>query len=266
MKSILYPGDIIMAKNLMFKDNNKIDTRLNGHPMLVLNNVENINDIAYCLHVSSNYAKDLKHYYEIKLSKDCYIDLKYVYKIECKVQMEVKETINEKKFKEVVDKMTKLHETGKVEESSEYEEFYNKYILIQKNRYNLERIIREIEASCRKARTYYKLYLSEYRSKVKRDLYNELTNICIKAIELANFILDAELPREEAFEALKEKNIITKNTCKTLKKIISALDKFDISQETYGLQHELTEEELDDFVTNKINVIWQYALSLRDYI
>lgn len=31
-----YPGDMIFAKNLTFKDTSKHDIRINGHPVLIL--------------------------------------------------------------------------------------------------------------------------------------------------------------------------------------------------------------------------------------
>lgn len=31
-----YPGDMIFAKNLIFKDTSKHDIRINGHPVIIL--------------------------------------------------------------------------------------------------------------------------------------------------------------------------------------------------------------------------------------
>ena len=262
MKSILYPGDIIMVKNQKFKDTNKLDTKLNGHPMLVLNNVNNIGDTIYCLHISSSFRTSLSHYYEINLSKKCYIDLKFIYKLECKNQTEVKHTITQKMFNEIIDKMTKLHESGTIRSRNEYIEYYDKFISKEKKRYNIERMVREIGAACDNARQIYKGYIASKNINERCNLEKEIELICQKAFELSKLLLDKpESTREEAFEALVEENYLTKRSCKTLNKIT---EKFDITQYSYEIGNVLTEDELKDYVENKINVIWQFALNIKD--
>ena len=84
-----YRGDIIAVKNIKFKDNNFIDTRINGHPILILNQVNTLDDDLYALKISGSYSNidGLKNYYILKpngqnkLRKASYIDLRYVYKL-----------------------------------------------------------------------------------------------------------------------------------------------------------------------------------------
>lgn len=87
---IYFPGDIISVKNIIFKDTNTIDTRLNGHPMMVLNKVSLIGDKVYLLKLSGSYGAmdQLKNFYPLKnigagLRKASYIDLRYVYERKC---------------------------------------------------------------------------------------------------------------------------------------------------------------------------------------
>ena len=254
-----------MVRNQKFKDNNRIDTRLNGHPMLVLNNVYNIGDTIYCLHITSNFRTSLSHYYEIMLNKRCYIDLKFIYKIECKSQMNVKNTISEKKFNEILDKMTTLHESGTIKSKKEYFEFYDKYISKEKKIYNIARLARRIRQRCDKARAYYKVYLSGTDDKVVTDLCNEIFGICNDAVDISKLVLENdELTREEAFDELREKGYITKNTCKTIKKITNLEEDFVIKEDYQYIPNELSKKNLKDYVENKINVIWQFVLSIKD--
>lgn len=88
---IYSPGDIISVKNICFKDTNTIDTRINGHPMMVLNTVKDIGDRVYLLKMSGSYGSmdNLGNYYLLKatnstgIRKASYVDLRFVYEITC---------------------------------------------------------------------------------------------------------------------------------------------------------------------------------------
>lgn len=78
-------------KNIVFKDTNTIDTRLNGHPMVVLNEVSKIGDKVYLLKLSGSFGSmdQFNNFYSLKagpatgLRKASYVDLRYVYEKEC---------------------------------------------------------------------------------------------------------------------------------------------------------------------------------------
>ncbi len=79
-------GDIIYVRNIKFKDNKKLDTRLNGHPAVIIGIVDNF---FYYLILSSNemfYLKYPKGYFKLikdkrnKLKKDSYVNFRNVYK------------------------------------------------------------------------------------------------------------------------------------------------------------------------------------------
>lgn len=88
---IYLAGDVVFFKNVMFKDydgKERIDTRLNGHPFLILNDVEELGDKCYALKLTSKKF-DKKVQYSLpqlatvpKLKKNSYVDLNNVYEIE----------------------------------------------------------------------------------------------------------------------------------------------------------------------------------------
>lgn len=88
---IYYEGDIVTVKNIIFKDTNQMDTRINGHPVIVLNSIKEFGEKVYSLKMSSSYSsvEELKNYYLLKpskangLRKASYVDLRYVYDFEC---------------------------------------------------------------------------------------------------------------------------------------------------------------------------------------
>lgn len=82
----LQPGDIIIVKHIVFKDNNIIDTNLHGHPALILYTTP---EFIYFLTLTSKTTKRIKQnpyqfYFlnskEIYFKKDSYINLKNIYK------------------------------------------------------------------------------------------------------------------------------------------------------------------------------------------
>lgn len=69
---IYYRGDIIAVKNIKFKDNDYLDTRINGHPVIILNEVESYKDSIYFLKISGSYdtVEGLKKYYILRPNND----------------------------------------------------------------------------------------------------------------------------------------------------------------------------------------------------
>lgn len=75
---IYKPGDIIFIRNVKFKDGG-IDTRINGHPFVLLEDVIDVGQKVKCLKITSqirsNQIKLGKHF----LRKQSYVDLNKVY-------------------------------------------------------------------------------------------------------------------------------------------------------------------------------------------
>lgn len=126
----LYQGDIIFVKNLRFRDTSTVDTRLNGHPVLVLN-VANIGERFYGLKISGsyNYSEGLENYYIIKpnrsngLKKTSYIDLRYIYENECK-NIPCAGQIYENEFNNIMKQLDKVQEKYKNENYEKLKKYY----------------------------------------------------------------------------------------------------------------------------------------------
>lgn len=87
MGILLNSGDIIFRNNIRFRDNNKLDFRIHGHPFLLLNTITSQNSSGLFLKISSFYIPPYENaFYKLdknstkkKLNKDCFIDLRYIY-------------------------------------------------------------------------------------------------------------------------------------------------------------------------------------------
>ena len=128
-----YREDIIAVKNIKFKDNNFIDTRINGHPILILNQVNTLGDDLYALKISGSYSNidGLKNYYILKpngqnkLRKASYIDLRYVYKLPNQNITCYNKCVSEKQYNEII---TKLKEVQEGLEDEDYKLFKEEWL------------------------------------------------------------------------------------------------------------------------------------------
>lgn len=84
-------GSIFNKKNIQFKETEKLDLRVNGHPMLIPIDIDFMDNYYYFFSISSQvqyYGKDSDRYFPISkgngtgLSKASLVDLKHVYKQE----------------------------------------------------------------------------------------------------------------------------------------------------------------------------------------
>lgn len=88
MYQIYTQGDIVLLKNVMFvnsKGDKRIDTRISGHPYLVLNDVNDLGEKLYALKLTSRKLRNVKQYALQKnnafpsLRKPCYVNLDKMY-------------------------------------------------------------------------------------------------------------------------------------------------------------------------------------------
>ncbi len=93
MGKIYSPGDIVFFKNVKLIQYNGLkvlDTRINGHPYIILNDVDDFGEVAFCLICSSNEKnKRRKNHIHIKKAKvrgdktrETYVNIENVYKFE----------------------------------------------------------------------------------------------------------------------------------------------------------------------------------------
>jgi hypothetical protein len=84
-------GTIFRKRNIVFKETNQIDTRMNSHPVLIPIDVDFDSNYIYFFTISSQiqyYTRDKNRYYLLKqrkgtgIKKTSLIDLKHVYKSE----------------------------------------------------------------------------------------------------------------------------------------------------------------------------------------
>lgn len=130
-----YRGDIIAVKNIKFKDSDNLDTRLNGHPVIVLNEVNNSKDSIYILKMSGSYdtVDGLEKYYILrpngdnKLRKASYVDLRYVYKISYENIPCYDKFISPQQYNEILEKLEKT-QSDEEEYDETYLEFKNTYL------------------------------------------------------------------------------------------------------------------------------------------
>ncbi len=110
---IYYRGDIIAVKNIRFKDNDYLDIRMNGHPVIILNEIRNYKDNIYVLKMSGSYdtMEGLKNYFILKPNKDnklkkaSYVDLRYVYKINCENIPCYEKFVSQQQYEEILRKL-----------------------------------------------------------------------------------------------------------------------------------------------------------------
>lgn len=91
--------DIVFIKNINFKDNGKIDLKINGHPGLIIHTTE---DNIYFLKISNHPPKselEEEHYFIKDLG---YINIKHIYKKE-RLEYSLYTTISTDLFNKIMD-------------------------------------------------------------------------------------------------------------------------------------------------------------------
>lgn len=113
--SIYYCGDIIFIKNTRFKDSNWIDTKIEGHPFIILKNIEDLTQNIFALKVSRSekIITNKKEFYYIKPSKNGlkyggYVDLRYVYFLKISNYIETNKKIQEVQYNEIIQKLNSI--------------------------------------------------------------------------------------------------------------------------------------------------------------
>lgn len=127
-----YPGDMIFEKNLIFQDTLKHDIRVNGHPVLILTSAD-FGEKFYALKISGSYkcAGDLKNYYMLKqnkkkgIFKTSYIDLRYIYELECKNVPPYEEVVTEKELNNILKKLQEVQLVMKNENYKHVKNYYD---------------------------------------------------------------------------------------------------------------------------------------------
>lgn len=130
-----YPGDMIYEKNLIFKDTFKHDFRINGHPVIILTSA-NIGETFYALKISGsyNYSEGLKNYYVLKpnkksgLFKVSYIDLRYIYKLECRNIPPNFCIVTQQELEKILKRLAETQKIFKDENYKYIEEYYGKIL------------------------------------------------------------------------------------------------------------------------------------------
>lgn len=88
MDSIYNAGDIVFFRNVVFDDpdgKERVDTRISGHPFLILNDVKNFGDKCYALKITSRKLDAVNQYSLVKyatepgLRKDSFVNLNKVF-------------------------------------------------------------------------------------------------------------------------------------------------------------------------------------------
>lgn len=112
-------GDIIKKNNIVFKGTEKIDTRLGGHPIVILSDVGFEDDYIYFLTMSSqvhHVNTDPDRYSKLnpdkcnRLPKISIVDLKYIYKSE-NTNIPSRSYVSEEDFKIIIQKLKKYQST-----------------------------------------------------------------------------------------------------------------------------------------------------------
>lgn len=114
MGKIYSKGDIVFFKNIMLHKKGKsttIDVRIDGHPFILLEDVNDIGEVVRCLKCSSNESqknKDRKYLIPHKKlrgrkHKDNYVDLAYVYNIQIKCMDEVVGTVSNNILNDLIE-------------------------------------------------------------------------------------------------------------------------------------------------------------------
>ena len=108
---MIYAGDIIYRKNLIFNDNQKLDLKLKGHP--TLNISYEYNGMVYFLVITSHRRKG-HPYYTLnpnkgnRLKKKSYVDLGHIYTEPVKNIIPTG-NISEKEYNEIITELEKYH-------------------------------------------------------------------------------------------------------------------------------------------------------------
>lgn len=89
MNDLIYAaGDVVFFKNVMFKDcdgKERIDTRLHGHPYLILTDVKDFGDKCYALKLTTKkFSKKAQYFLPQlatvpKLKKESFVDMDNMY-------------------------------------------------------------------------------------------------------------------------------------------------------------------------------------------
>lgn len=112
MNPIYTSGDVVFFQNIkLFNAPNEfvLDTRINGHPFIILEDVNEFGEYASCLLCSSSkkFKEDKNRYLIEKLAlhnhlpKDTYVDFKHIYKIKITGIIPVKGHISKELLKEL---------------------------------------------------------------------------------------------------------------------------------------------------------------------
>lgn len=128
-----YPGDMTYENNLIFQDTLKHDIRINGHPVLVLTAAK-FGEKFYALKISGSYrnVQDLDNYYMLKpnrkkgIFKTSYIDLRYIYELECKNKKLYIQVVTEKELMKIIERLQITQITMKSENYKYIENYYKK--------------------------------------------------------------------------------------------------------------------------------------------
>lgn len=115
--------DIIMIKNIMFKDQNKLDLRLHGHPVLIIHKTD---DYFYYVTISSTTNKNphklIGQHYELKknninklTSPISYINLKNIYKEETKGYIPIGH-VNDSEYLKILKQLSEFQKKYKEDE------------------------------------------------------------------------------------------------------------------------------------------------------
>lgn len=115
--------DIIMLKNIRFKDYNKFDLSLNGHPVLIIHKTD---DYFYYLTLSRSTNKNPKkigYHYMIKKSNKngltapiSYVNLRNIYKAEIKGYVPIGR-IKDEEYLEILKQLSNFQKKYKTDEN-----------------------------------------------------------------------------------------------------------------------------------------------------
>lgn len=125
-----YPGDMIFENNLTFKDTEKHDIRINGHPILILT-AANFGDKFYALKISGDYKySERENYFPLKknaskgIYKLSYIDLRYIYELNCTNKPPYENVVTENEFKKILKELERVQSVKEDENYKYIKDYY----------------------------------------------------------------------------------------------------------------------------------------------
>lgn len=129
-----YPGDMIYENNLIFKDTQKHDIRINGHPVLILT-CANLGDKFYALKISKDFKySEREKYYPLKknsskgIFKASYIDLRYIYELKCTNRPPHQMVVTESEFKQIIKELERVQSVNEDENYKYIKDYYKSEI------------------------------------------------------------------------------------------------------------------------------------------